>query len=179
MKSLIPFVKQVFIVLIIFLGVGYCLADEKTEAIAKADNTIKEFLEADSNLMKYFEESYGYVVMPTVGKGGFIIGGGHGNGILYKNGEAVGYTEMTQVTVGAQVGGKSYSEIIFFKTEEEYKVFTTGRYEVSAQATAVAITTGTAANFDYSEGVAIITLDKKGLMAEATVGGQKFTFIEF
>ncbi len=171
--------KLVLAILILFAGVGQCLADEKSKLIEEADITIKQFLIEDPSLQNFFDESYGYVVMPTIGKGGFIFGGAHGDGILYKSGKPVGHTEMKQVTVGAQVGGKSFSEIIFFKTEAEFNVFTTGRYEVTAQVSAVAITTGTASNLAYSEGVAIVTLDKKGLMAEAVVGGQKFTFVEF
>ena len=149
------------------------------EAIDKASQTKKEFLEKDPGLQNFFAEAYGYAIIPTIGKGGFIVGGAYGKGVLYKKEEPVGLTKMTQVTVGAQIGGKSYSEVIFFKTEEEYKVFTTGRFEVSAQIGAVAVTAGVSATMAYSDGIAIITMPKGGIMAEVSVGGQKFSFHPF
>ena len=91
----------------------------------------------------------------------------------------MGLTKMVQVTVGAQIGGKSYLEVIFFKTEAEYTVFTTGRFEVSAQVAAIAVTAGVSQTMAYSDGIAIITMAKGGFMAEASVGGQKFTFVPF
>ena len=146
--------------------------------IEKANITKKEFLEKDPGLSKFFDESYGYAVLPAVGKGGLIVGGALGKGVVYKGDNPVGMTEMTQVTVGAQIGGKSYSEIIFLKSEAEYNVFVTGRYEVAAQISAVAITEGVSKELDYSDGVIIVTMDKGGLMAEVSVGGQKFKYKE-
>ena len=142
--------------------------------IDKASITKKEFLQKDPGLSRFFVESYGYAVLPSVGKGGMIVGGAYGKGVVYKGNDPVGLAEMTQVTVGAQIGGKSYSEIIFFKTEAEYEVFLTGRYEVAAQISAVACNKGVSNDLDYSDGVIIVTMDKGGLMAEVSAGGQKF-----
>ena len=138
--------------------------------------TITRFLEKDPSLQKFFDQAYGYVVFPNVGKGAYIVGGGYGEGIVYEKGISIGYATIIQASVGLQIGGQGFSEIIFFKDKYTLDYFKQGNYELSAQASAIAVTTGVAANHDYSEGVAIFTLPKVGLMAEASVGGQKFTF---
>ena len=149
------------------------------EAIDKAGLAKEKILDKDPGFSVFFEEAYGYAILPSVGKGGLFFGGAGGKGVLYKQGEPVGMVKMGQVTVGAQIGGKSYIEVIFFKTEAEYTVFTTGRFEVSAQVSALAVTAGVSQNMAYSDGIAIITMAKGGFMAEASVGGQKFSFQPF
>jgi len=149
------------------------------EVVQKADKTIQNFLEKDSTLQVFFNKAYGYAVFPSVGKGAVGIGGAHGKGIVYKGGEPTGSTSMTQVTIGFQFGGKSYQEIIFFQNKKTYELFTIGKFELAAQASAVAITYGASADLDYNDGVAIITIDKAGLMYEASVGGQKFSYGPF
>ncbi|MDH3266613.1 MAG: hypothetical protein OEM25_06580 [Gammaproteobacteria bacterium] len=144
----------------------------------------------------FFEKSYGYAVFPNIGKGGMGVGGARGSGRVYAKGVHVGDTTMTQLTVGFQLGGQAFSQIIFFKDERAFSEFTGGNFEFGAQATAVAITasasaaattTGTSAGTsdgkkdtkafgDYYKGMAIFTIAKGGLMYEATVGGQKFNY---
>ena len=133
-------------------------------------------LRQDSTLKKLFDSSAGYVVFPNIGKGGFIFGGAHGKGLVYEDGELVGLASVSQATVGAQIGGQVYREAIFFETKDALLTFKQSRVELSAQATAVAAAEGAAADARYSEGVIIYTDPIKGLMAEASVGGQKFTF---
>ncbi|TSA25322.1 MAG: hypothetical protein D4R67_10290 [Bacteroidetes bacterium] len=182
-KFLAMSIKRTIIsILLLLFTAGPMLSqksDDDREAIDKADQAKKEMLEKDPGLQNFFTETYGYAVLYTVGKGGLILGGAYGKGVLYKHGEPAGLTEMTQVTVGAQIGGKTYSEVIFFKTEEEYKVFMTGRFEVAAEIAALAVTAGVSATLAYSHGIAIITMPKGGFMAEVSVGGQKFSFLPF
>lgn len=171
-------------ILVIFFGSGNLLSAQDSIAeysveIAEAERTRKEFLKTDPGLQGFFENSYGYAILPKIGKGGLIVGGAHGKGIVFENENPVGYTEMNQVTIGGQIGGKSYAEVIFFKTKAEYEVFTTGRFEVAVTLAAVALDKGVSNNLAYSDGVAIVTKDNGGLMAEATVGGQKFTYKHF
>jgi lipid-binding SYLF domain-containing protein len=164
---------------------------------AWADNyseTVDMFRAAVSS--EFFDNSYGYAVFPTIGKGGIGIGGAHGKGQVYTKGAHVGDTSMTQITVGFQLGGQAFSQIIFFEDERSFTEFTSGNFEFGAQATAIAITasasaatttTGTSAAAgshpstnttvgDYYKGMAIFTVAKGGLMYEATVGGQKFSY---
>lgn len=144
----------------------------------------------------YFNNAYGYAVFPTIGKGGVGIGGAHGQGQVYQGGKVTGYTKMTQLTIGLQFGGQAFSQIIFFKDKRAYEDFTGGNFEFGAQATAVAITAGATAQTgttgagasatgggtagkqeaSYYKGMAIFTHVKGGLMYEATLGGQKFSF---
>ena len=100
------------------------------------DDAIKSFRDAGQS-GAYFEKSYGYAVFPTIGKGGIGIGGAHGTGKVYAQGKPVGTSKMTQLTIGLQLGGQAYSQVIFFETEDHLKDFTSGNFEFSAQATAV------------------------------------------
>src|SRR5205823_5108824 len=108
-------------------------------------------------------------------KGGIGIGGAHGTGVLFERGRPTGKVTLSQVTVGAQLGGQSYSQIIFFETAQDLSRFKSGNFAFAAQASAVALKSGASANAKYSNGVAIFTATKGGLMAEAAVGGQKFS----
>ena len=164
---------------------------------AWADNysdTVDLFRDAVSS--EFFDNSYGYAVFPTIGKGGIGVGGARGEGRVYTNGAHVGDTKMTQLTIGFQLGGQAFSQIIFFEDERAFTEFTSGNFEFGAQATAVAITAGATAaatttgsaagasggkndattSGDYYKGMAIFTVAKGGLMYEATVGGQKFSY---
>jgi lipid-binding SYLF domain-containing protein len=116
------------------------------------------------------------VVFPGIGKGGFIIGGGHGTGWVYEQGRHIGRATVTQLTVGAQIGGQSYREIIFFKDKETLDTFKKGNLELSAQVSAILVKQGASKDASYDHGVAVFTMPKKGAMAEASVGGQKFKY---
>jgi len=165
---------------------------------ARADSysdTINTFKKAGQS-GEFFKTAYGYAVFPTIGKGGVGIGGAFGKGQVYAKGKYVGDTSMSQVTVGFQLGGQGYSEIIFFQDERAFKEFTNGNFEFGADATAVAITAGAGAKAsstgasagasatknkavtagEYHKGMATFTVVKGGLMYEASIGGQKFTY---
>ena len=143
---------------------------------AAVQETITKFKEADSSMKVFFEKAYGYIVFPGIGKGGFIIGGGHGDGWVYEKGRHIGRASMTQLTVGAQIGGQSYSEIIFFEDKKTLDDFRKGNWELSAQASAIMVKEGASKDSSYDHGVAVFTMPKKGAMAEASVGGQKFKY---
>ena len=138
--------------------------------------TITRFLEQDPGLNTFFEQAYGYAVFPNVGKGAYIVGGTYGKGMVYEKGNLIGYTSIMEASLGLQVGGQGFSEIIFFKDQATLDYFRKGNYEFSAQASAIAVNLGRAAKADYDRGVAVFILLKGGLMAEASIGGQKFSF---
>lgn len=159
------------------------------------EDTIKVFSNAGES-GGFFDKSYGYAVFPTIGKGGFGIGGAHGKGKVYEKGKYVGDTSMTQVTIGLQLGGQAYSQVIFFEDKRAFTEFTSGNFEFGAQATAVAITAGASATASttgtstgisggqndantkgiYHKGLAVFTVAKGGLMYEASIGGQKYQY---
>ena len=142
----------------------------------ETQETVASFKEADSGIASWFSSAAGYAVFPSVGKGGLGIGGAHGNGEVIAGGQALGKTEMTQVTVGLQAGGQSFIQVIFFKEKKDLDNFMSGEFEFNAQVSAVALTSGASADAAYSHGVAVFTMAKEGLMAEASIGGQKFKF---
>ena len=142
----------------------------------KTQEAITLFKETDPGIASWFSGAAGYAVFPNVGKGGLGIGGAHGNGEVIAGDQALGKTEMTQVTVGLQAGGQSFIQVIFFKEKKDLDNFMSGEFEFNAQVSAVALTSGASADAAYSHGVAVFTMAKEGLMAEASVGGQKFGF---
>ncbi len=140
------------------------------------DQSIAKLKAKDSSLKTFFKHAYGYAIFPTVGKAGIGLGGAYGEGEVYRQGSYIGNTTLSQISFGFQLGGQSYIEIIFFKDKHALNDFTNGNFQLSAEASAVAITAGVSADTDYSDGVAIFTMPKQGLMYEAAVAGQKFSF---
>lgn len=151
----------------------------RADDVKDAQDTVALFRKTDPSLSRFFERSVGWAVFPTVGKGAIGIGGAHGSGVLFQGGKAVGTCTLTQVTIGFQLGGQAYSEIIFFETDKTLADFKEGTLALAAQVSAVAAVEGASANAKYQAGVAVFTMAKGGLMYEASVGGQKFTFEPF
>ena len=127
-------------------------------------------------LKPYFKGATGFVVFPNVGKAGFGIGGARGDGEVFEDGRVIGSATLTQFSVGLQLGAQAFRQIIFFQNKSDLKRFTDGNFEFGASASAALITEGANASADYSNGVAVMTFSKGGLMYEASIGGQKFSF---
>jgi len=173
---------------------GTVSAAEDKDA-AKYASALESFKLADQSA-RFFDDCYGYALFPTIGKGGIGIGAAHGGGRVYVGGNHVGNTSMTQVSIGLQLGGQAYTEIIFFEDKRAFDEFTGGDFEFGAQASAVAITAGASASAStqgntagasggkndaavaggYNKGYAVFTIAKGGLMYEASIGGQKFSY---
>ena len=173
---------------LLLAGAGSARADEYSD-------TIELFKNAGESA-GFFRNCYGYVVFPTVGKGGLVVGGAYGTGHVYAQGKYTGDASLTQLSVGFQAGGQAYSQIVFFENRTAYEEFTSGSFEFGADAGAVAITaaagatagtTGASATASggkkdaatvgrYYKGMAVFTIVKGGAMYQATVAGQKFKF---
>lgn len=159
-------------------------------------STIKVY-KGSPQVQPYFENAYGYAVFPSVGKGGLVIGGAYGRGQVYRGGKVTGISKLVKASVGLQAGGQVFSQIIFFQDKRAYDEFTSGEFAFDAGASAVAITagaqaqtgstgatagasagprTGTHAGASYRKGMAVFAHAKGGLMFEAAVAGQKFSF---
>ena len=150
-------------------------------SVARADPSdvaavIQKFKEKDPGMTKIFADAYGYAVFPTVGKGGMGLGAARGKGYVYQRGRLIGRSTLTQVTIGLQLGGQVYSEVVFFKDAAALANFKRGKLKLDAQASAIALTARASADLGYRKGVAIVTMAKGGLMYEASVGGQKFSY---
>lgn len=151
--------------------------EEKVEKLtADAQEARSQFVSTDGLMQSLFEKSAGYVIFPNVGKGAIGIGGAAGNGVVYEKGSAAGTAKMKQVSVGFQFGGQVYREVIFFENQSDLDRFKLNKFEFSAQASAVAVTKGASTNVKYRNGVLVFTQEKGGLMYEASIGGQKFSY---
>lgn len=149
---------------------------QKQQDLDHAAEAKAALIEKDPGIAQWFSTAYGYAIFPNVGKGAMGIGGAHGNGTVYRGGAPVGHTELKQVTVGFQLGGQAFIEVIFFKDATAFTDFTRGNFEFGAEASAVALDAGVSAKLAYNGGVAVVTMAKGGLMYEAAIGGQKFSF---
>jgi len=149
-------------------------ANDKMELEVAA--AIVDLKQTDPGMEDWFKNAAGYAVFPSVGKGGLVVGGAYGKGLVIANDVVVGTTSLSQVSIGLQMGGQAYAEFIFFRDETALEDFKRGNYELGAQASAVAATAGASADASYNKGVAIFTNVTGGLMYEASVGGQKFKY---
>jgi lipid-binding SYLF domain-containing protein len=165
-------------------------------AADKYEDTIAVFKKSPQ-VQPFFETAYGYAVFPLVGKGGVVVGGSYGDGQVYQNGKLTGTAKLAKVSVGFQLGGQAFAEILFFQDKRAYDNFTSGAFEIDASASAVAVTlsaqaqTGTSGNSagasytptegvqvktDYNDGLIVFVHAIGGLMYEASIGGQRFIF---
>jgi lipid-binding SYLF domain-containing protein len=160
----------------ILLVSGSPLLARADDLNAEAEKAIKALQSADSGLANCFNHAAGYVVFPSVGKGGLIFGAEHGNGLLYEKSKPVGEATLTEISVGPQVGGQSFYEVIFFQTSDAVDNFKQGNFEMSAEVSAVAAAEGASLNAKYRDGVMVFTLPRNGLMVQASIGGQKFKY---
>jgi|ERR1017187_121340 lipid-binding SYLF domain-containing protein len=161
---------------LLVVALASTLAARAEDLAAKSQEALANFKLADPTLTNFFAKAAGYAILPGVGEGGFIFGGEHGDGLVYQQDKLVGKVTMSEVSIGAQVGGGSFSEIIFFQTKSALQTFKTSKWEMSAKAKANVAASGVAENAKYEQGVAVFTLPKTGAMVAAAVGGQKFKF---
>jgi len=163
---------------------------------ASRDSDTTKLFRNSRQSAQFFDRAYGYAVFPTIGKGGLGVGAAHGSGHVYAHGRRIGRVTVNQLSVGLQAGGEAYSEIIFFKDKAALDDFTSGNFEFSADAGAIAVTASADASVgttgadagasvskddaatagEYHHGMAVFTIAKGGLMYNATVAGQKFSF---
>jgi len=163
------------------LALGACStapqsAEGKADIQKDAATALAKAKQTDPTLTPVLRDAAGYAVFPSVGKGAAGVGGAYGKGVLYERGRVVGYCDLSQATIGLQLGGQAYTQIIAFETREALTTFKEGNMNFAAQATAVALRSGAGANAQYANGVAVFTMDEAGLMYEASVGGQKFSY---
>lgn len=154
-------------------------ANDPRSMTREAQQTLQTFTKADPSLSRRLSSVPAYAVIPKVGKGGIGVGGAYGSGILFERGHAIGKVSLTQVTVGLQLGGQQYSELILFQNQQTLDQFKRSNFALSAQMSAVAAAEGASANARFVQGVAVFTFARGGLMYEATVGGQKFNYTPF
>lgn len=168
----IPMIVSLVVAVATLVPVSRAAEDLGTQA----RQTVANFVNTDPGLQTFIDKSAGYAVFPDVGKGGFIVGGARGKGVLFEKGVITGQTTMTQASIGAQAGGQSFAQIIFFQNAGAVSDFKDGKFALGADISAIAISQGASKSAKFSSGVAVFTMPKSGLMVQASVGGQKFSF---
>lgn len=180
MRRFTPRIALTALVMLVFM-LPACRTAPPTQADRdqlhdEVQTTIRAFIRQDPAIEDHFQDAYGFAVFPSVGKGGAIIGGAWGRGEVYEQGELIGYASLTQGTIGAQLGGQSFRQVIFFEDRAALEHLLDGRLSFTAGASAVAMETGAATQARYRDGVLVFVQTTGGLMAEAAVGGQNFEF---
>lgn len=163
-------------IVFVFAGAFPAPAAEENELGAEVKDAIQLFKKSDSKIQKHFDSACGYAVFPSVVKGAVAIGAAEGGGQVFEKGKLIGTAKLTQVTIGAQLGGQKYAEVVFFENKETLENFKSSDWAMSAQASAVAASEGASVNAKYEQGVLVFTVAKTGLMFEASAGGQRFKF---
>ena len=168
------------VVFALFMTVG-CATAPRTQAqrdslVAESDATVATMTSQDPSLRDLLDRSPGYAVYPNVGSAGAIVGGAYGRGVVFEDGQPVGFTELNQGSVGAIIGGQSFSQIVVFENDAAIGRMKSGNFDVGAEASAVALKAGIAANARFEGGVAVFQMPKGGLMATAAINGQKINY---
>lgn len=180
-KMKIMRIRKTIVTMMLMCATVFTFAQNKDDMrVMKDAKKAKMILKsADKGLEKFFKESSGYVIFPNVGEGALIVGAASGNGVLYENGVATGMASMKKLDVGMQAGGEAYTQVIFFENEAALNEFKNENFEFSAEAKAVIVDKGASKKANYDDGVVIFAKSKAGAMADASVGGQKFSYSEF
>jgi lipid-binding SYLF domain-containing protein len=151
--------------------------EEKRDALdSKAQSTLDTMRSADPNFGQFLDAAYAYAVYPAVGKGGFVASGAYGKGEVYEQGRMIGYSDLTQAAIGATIGGEEFAEVVAFQSKAALDKFIHDEYKFAAGVSAVALKSGASKNARFQDGVAVFQYIKGGLMADASVGGQRFRF---
>ncbi|HEY4178042.1 MAG TPA: lipid-binding SYLF domain-containing protein [Kofleriaceae bacterium] len=149
---------------------------ERDDLKARSDGALDAMIAKDPGLDTLTRDSYGYVVFPRIGKGGAIVGAAYGRGVMYIHDKYAGYVEVNQGSIGAQLGGQTFAELIVLRDRFAAEQIRTGQFSIGANISAVAIKTGAAASTRFTDGVAVFVNPHGGLMAELSVSGQKLNF---
>jgi lipid-binding SYLF domain-containing protein len=150
--------------------------EDKAALVEEARARLQQMQTEDPALGALLQQGHGYAMFPNVGKAGLVVGGAHGRGVVYERGQPIGYSALTQASVGIQAGVQSFSELLVFETPAALERFKAGRFGLAADASAVVLKSGAATNANFVDGVAVVVHPISGVMVEAAIGGQEFTY---
>jgi len=178
MKAITCMAVVVIVVAALLVGCATAPASraEQDTLLAEASSTMQQMRAQDPSLAELVRRGYGYAVFPKVTKGGLIVGGAHGQGVVYEQGRHIGYSDLSQASVGLQVGAQTFSELLVFEDKAALDRFKAGSLNFGADASAVVLESGVATNATFVDGVAVVVSPIGGAMLEASIGGQKFSY---
>lgn len=178
MKAITCMAVVVIVVAVLLVGCATAPASraEQDTLLAEASSTMQQMRAQDPSLAELVRRGYGYAVFPKVTKGGLIVGGAHGQGVVYEQGRHIGYSDLSQASVGLQAGAQTFSELLVFEDKAALDRFKAGSLNFGADASAVVLESGVATNATFVDGVAVVVSPIGGAMLEASIGGQKFSY---
>jgi lipid-binding SYLF domain-containing protein len=172
----IVLVLTVVVALMVSCATAPSSREDKQALITEAATRMQQMNTEDPEVGALVKRGYGYTLFPKVGKGGLVVGGAYGRGVVYEQGQHIGYSDLTQGSVGLQAGGQTFSELIVFENKTALDRFKEGKFDFAADASAVVLKTGVATNATFVNGVAVVVSPIGGAMLEASIGGQQFTY---
>lgn len=173
---------RLFVLLTAIALLGGCTTAPKTTAGREnlhdeANLALRTMKQQDPSLDDFLSSAHAYAIFPGIGKGGLIAGGAYGRGEVYEGGTMIGFADLSQATIGAQAGGQEFSELIVFESADALERFKSNKLRFAANASAVALKSGAAKSAKYGDGVAVFVRPTGGLMVEAVIGGQSFSYL--
>ena len=152
-------------------------SEARDELFQRAQVEREEWKKVAPDMEAFVKVRHGFVVFPEITKGGAGVGGGYGRGVVSEQGQHIGYADLTQGSIGFQLGGQTYSELIVFQDKDAMDRFKRNPVDFGATASAVIASTGAATNARFVDGVAVFVRPITGAMAEATIAGQRMTYL--
>ena len=152
-------------------------AGGRSDLVASANTTLVSMERQDSGLSPMLASSAGYAVFPSIGKGGVVVGGAYGRGVLYQHGRHVGFVELNQASIGLQLGAQTFTELVVFRDQFDIEKLKSGDFSLGGNVSAVVLTTGAAATTPFVDGVAVFVIPRGGAMVEASLSGQKINYV--
>ncbi len=150
---------------------------EQQALVSQANSTLQMMTAQDPSLRELLDRSAGYAVFPSVGEVGVVaVGGQQGVGVVYEQGRPIGFARIREATLGPQLGGQSFSQLIVFEDRAALDRLRAGNFDLTAGAQATALGWGAGARTRFEDGVAVIISSERGLIAGATIGGQNIDF---
>ena len=152
-------------------------AAQRSEVDQRAIDALTQMEAKDPGLRPLLDQSAGYIVFPTIGQGGLVVGGASGRGVAFERGQVVGYVDLTQGSFGAQIGGQSFAELIIARDPAAWQKMRSGSFEFGGHASATVVRTGAAAEGQFTNGVAVFVQPRGGAMLNASLTGQRLKFL--
>ena len=174
---------RAIVVMVLIMGLmvgcstGSVTKDEGDALLERSQASRQEWNKVDPQLEAFAKKGYGYAFFQEITKGGLLVGGAHGRGVVYEKGQHIGYADLTQMSAGFEAGLQYYSQLIVFENQPALDKFKRNEIDFSASASAVYADTGAAMSAQFIDGVAVFVRPTRGAMAEASLGGQQITYL--
>lgn len=152
-------------------------AQQREALVKEATASRQAWSKAEPAAEEFAKKGHGYVLFPDLGKGGFLLAGGGGYGVVYEQGRHIGYAELIEGSLGLTVGGQKYSELIVFENKAAMDRFKQTELNFGADANAVIAEKGVGASAKFVDGVVVFVRPLVGAMVEASLGGQRIKYI--